>query len=282
MPFLQKLSEGIQQSKSCLCVGLDPNIMRIPDSIKNKHSKPDQQVLHFLKQVIDSTASTCVAYKPNLAFFEALGPTGLAVFKEVIDYIPREKIVIADGKRGDISSSAEHYAKAYFEQFDVDAVTINPLMGFEALEPFLKFPDKAVFVLALTSNPGADDFLSQPFKDKNMMAEYITDRLASYKEKFTTHVGLVTGATQPDKLKPVIQNCPNATLLLPGVGTQGGSIESLAPVLKNHSGFPLVNSSRGILYAGQHADDWEKAVQEKATELKEALQPLIKHSSLSD
>ncbi len=274
MSFLQKLSQEIQKTNSCLCVGLDPNIKRIPDAVKNVHSEQDQQVLHFLKQVIDSTSQNCAAYKPNLAFFEALGPSGLAVFKEITDYIPSGKIIIADVKRGDISSSAEHYAKAYFEQFNVDAVTINPLMGLEAVEPFLQYPGKAVFVLALTSNPGADDFLCRPFQGRNLMAEYITEKLADYQEKFETHLGLVTGATQPDKLASVIQNCQDSALLIPGIGAQGGSIESLVPVLKNHAGIPLVNSSRSILYAGQHADDWTQTVKNKALETKNALQPI--------
>lgn len=281
MPFLQKLSQGIKKTESCLCIGLDPNVMRIPDAIKKEHSKPDQQVLHFLKQVIGRTSHTCVAYKPNLAFFEALGPAGLAVFKEIVDYIPREKIILADAKRGDIASSAEHYARAYFEQFDVDAMTVNPLMGFETLEPFLQYPEKAVFVLTLTSNPGADDFLSQAFNGKNSIAEYITEKLADYQKKFAAHIGLVVGATQPDKLTSVIQNCPEATLLLPGIGAQGGSVESLVPALKNHPGIPLVNSSRSILYAGQHADDWEQTVANKALELKKALQPLIGHRTFA-
>jgi orotidine-5'-phosphate decarboxylase len=277
MSFLQKLSQGIQKTDSCLCVGLDPNIKRIPDAVKNEHSEQGQQVLHFLKQVIDSTSRTCAAYKPNLAFFEALGPTGLAVFKEIVDYIPSGKIIIADVKRGDIASSAEHYAKAYFEKFDVDAVTINPLMGLEALEPFLQYPGKAVFALVLTSNPGAEDFLCRPFQGRNLMAEYITEKLADYHEKFESHIGLVTGATQPDKLSAVIQNYQEAALLIPGIGAQGGSIESLLPVLKNHEGIPLVNSSRSILYAGQHAEDWTQAVKNKAAETKKALQPITQN-----
>ncbi len=274
MPILQKLSQEIQKSKSCLCIGLDPNIIRIPDAVKSKHTKPDQQVLHFLKQVIDSTSHTCAAYKPNLAFFEALGPSGLAIFKEIVDYIPSEKIIIADAKRGDIASSAEHYAKAYFEQFEVDAMTINPIMGFETLEPFLQYPDKAVFVLAMTSNSGANDFLCRPFEGQPSMAEQIAEKLAGLNEKFSAHIGLVVGATKANQLSSVIGKHPKAALLIPGIGTQGGSIDPLVPVLKNHPGIPLINSSRSILYAGQLADNWKQQVENKAIEFKKALQPL--------
>lgn len=274
MTFLQKLEEAVRQSDSTLCVGLDPNLKRIPTPLKKEYPDPDKQVYHFLKQVIDNTSDHCAAYKPNLGFFEALGATGLQVFNEVIEHIPDDKVIIADAKRGDISSTAEHYAEAYFNQFDVDAVTLNPLMGFETLDPFLNHPEKAVFVLTLTSNPGAEDFLKKTFGVHDSMAAYIAEVLAGYDKKHATHIGMVVGATQAKILQPVIGNHPNGALLIPGIGAQGGSINELATALEQHSGIPLVSSSRSILYAGQNSSNWKKAVGKKASEFKNALQPL--------
>lgn len=275
MTFIQKLEEAIQSASSCLCVGLDPNLQRIPDPVKATHSTNEEQVLAFLKAVIDVTAPHCAAYKPNLGFFEALGASGLEVFGEIINYIPDDKIIIADAKRGDISSTAEHYAQAYFEEFNVDAVTLNPLMGFETLEPFMHYPQKGVYVLTLTSNPGADDFLNHPFGDYPTMAEYIAAHLADWDQKHATHVGMVIGATQPAGITDLIHRHPASALLIPGVGTQGGSVDALKDALADHQGPALVNSSRSILYAGHHADNWEEAVAEQAATYRTALKPIL-------
>ncbi len=274
MAFLQKLRLAVETSGSCLCVGLDPYVERIPAGITDKYTDPPEQVLHFLKEVINVTGDHCAAYKPNLGFFEALGAPGLEVFKEVVETIPDDKIIIADAKRGDISSTAEHYAKAYFEQFDVDAITLNPLMGFETLDPFRHDPQKAVFVLTLTSNPGADDFLTQPFKHYPSTSEYIAEELAVCQKASDTHIGMVIGATKPESITPIIQHYPEASLLIPGVGAQGGAVEPLASALENHRGVSLINSSRRILYAGGQEDNWQEAVADKALQLKNALQPL--------
>lgn len=274
MTFLQKLEEAVKAADSCLCVGLDPNLKRIPDSVKETYKTPEDQVYHFLKQVIEVTADHCAAYKPNLGFFEALGSKGLVVFQKILEEIPDDKVVIADAKRGDISSTAEHYAQAYFKTFDVDAITINPLMGFETLDPFLQYPQKGVYALTLTSNPGADDFLTQPFGEFDSMAAYIADTLANYNEKYATHIGMVIGATQPENMASVISCHPQGALLIPGIGAQGGSVETLVSALENHRELPLVNSSRSILYAGQHAGDWQQAVGDKVIEFKTKLQPI--------
>lgn len=274
MTFLQKLEEAITAANSCLCIGLDPNQKRIPDSIKEAYETPEDQVFHFLRQVIEVTSNHCAAYKPNLGFFEALGSKGLIIFQKILDEIPDDKIVIADAKRGDISSTAEHYAQAYFKSFDVDAITINPLMGFETLDPFLQYPQKGVYVLTLTSNSGADDFLTHPFGKYDSMAAYIADMLADYNEKYATHVGMVIGATQSENMTSIINHHPDGALLIPGIGAQGGSIDELVSALENHQGLPLINSSRSILYAGQHADNWQQAVGDKTIEFKTKLQPI--------
>lgn len=271
MNYTDRLKQSIQNSGSCLCVGLDPDLDRIPDSIKNEFSSKPEQVVNFLKSVIDHTQNHCAAYKPNLGFFEALGGEGLNTFQEVLSYIPSDKIIVADVKRGDISSTAEHYAKAYFENFDVDAITINPLMGFESLEPFLDYPGKGIYTLALTSNPGANDFLLKPFEGYTTMAAYIADKLAGIQQNHATHLGMVIGATKTERMDEVIRLHPKASLLIPGIGTQGGTVEELQQSLRNHPGVPLINSSRSILYAGEQKANWKQAIHDKSEELKRAL-----------
>ncbi len=276
MIFTQKLSKAVRGAGSNLCIGLDPNLERLPEKIKQKYSQSEEQVFHFLKRVIEVTSPHCAAFKPNLAFFEALGAAGLEVFQEVIKIIPNEKVVIADAKRGDINSTAEHYARAYFEKFDVDAVTLNPLMGFETLEPFLNYHEKSIFVLTLTSNSGAADFLMKPFSGKKSMAGYIAERLKLINEESQAHIGMVVGATKPNDVEPVIGHHPEAALLIPGMGAQGGTVKEFKRALKNHQGVPLFNSSRSILYAGEQSKDWEKAVEKQASKSKEELNSILK------
>lgn len=277
MNYTEKLLKALQTNQSCLCVGLDPDLSRIPDSIKQQGSGKPVQVVSFLKKVIDSTRDHCAAYKPNLGFFEALGAPGLEVFQQIIDYIPDDKVVIADVKRGDISSTATHYAKAYFEVFDADAVTINPLMGFETLDPFLMYPDKGIYTLTLTSNTGAKDFLMQNFMGQSSMAVFISKKLREIQKMHQTHLGMVIGATKAGSMAEVIKNHPEGSLLIPGIGAQGGSITDLQNALKKHKGMPLINSSRGIIYAGEGTENWQQAVREKSKELKEALYPITRN-----
>lgn len=276
MTFTQKLTEAVRETDSYLCTGLDPNLERVPKIIKKQYSQPDEQVFHFLKRVIEITSPHCAAFKPNMAFFEALGGVGLEVFEEVIKCIPDQKIIIADAKRGDISTTAEHYARAYFEEFNVDALTLNPLMGFETLEPFLEYPEKGIFVLTLASNPGAADFLMKPFAEQASMAAYIAQKCVSINNPNAAHVGMVVGATKPYKIKSVIRHHPGAALLIPGMGAQGGSISEFKKVLEAHQGISLFNSSRSILYAGEQANDWGKAVEKQTTELKSQLNSIFK------
>lgn len=271
MDFTERLKLAVRNADSCLCVGLDPNLDRIPESIRNESKSKPEQVVSFLKTVIDHTRDYCAAYKPNLGFFEALGVSGLEVFQEVISYIPDSKIVVADIKRGDISTTAEHYAKAYFEKFDVDAITINPLMGFESLEPFLDYPGKGVYTLTLTSNPGARDFLMKPFEGYSTMAAYIAHNLSELQQDHPTHLGMVIGATKATQMDEVIKKHANAALLIPGIGAQGGSVKELQGSLAKHAGIPLINSSRSILYAGEHTQNWEEAVRNKSQQFKIAL-----------
>ncbi|HLR33502.1 MAG TPA: orotidine-5'-phosphate decarboxylase, partial [Fodinibius sp.] len=205
---------------------------------------------------------------------EALGPDGWDLFAEILHYLPNDKIIIADAKRGDISSPAEHYAKAFFKKFAIDAITLNPLMGFETLDPFLSNPDKAVYTLTLTSNPGASDILLQQLADGRTIAGYIAQKLAQKQEESPSAIGMVVGATKASQLHSVISHFHDAPLLIPGIGTQGGSTRALATALKGHKGIPLVNSSRSIIYAGNGNQDWEKNVAESAKELNTQLAPI--------
>jgi len=271
MTFTQKLQSAVTSSNSVLCVGLDPNLSLLPKSIKAQFSEPEDQIINFCKNVIDHTRESCAAYKPNLAFFEALGASGLEVFHEVIAYIPNDRVVISDAKRGDINTTAEHYKKSFFDQFHVDAITLNPLMGFETLDAFTKDETKGIYVLALTSNPGANDFLKKPFEGFDMMAQYIASELSKRSEHSKAHLGMVIGATQADLSKSVTDLHKKASLLIPGIGAQGGSVDELAKALNEHEGIPLINSSRGIIYAGSDHENWTEHVAHQAQQTKEKL-----------
>jgi len=271
MTFTQKLEASVTASQSTVCVGLDPNLDLLPQTVKELDLPDHNKVEYFLKRVIDVTHEHCAAYKPNLGFFEALGPVGWDVFQEILNHIPDEKIIIADAKRGDISSTAEHYAKAFFEKFDVDAVTLNPLMGFETLDPFLNNRSKAVYVLTLTSNPGAKDILLQELASGETMSSYISQQLQAKQQSSNTSIGMVVGATQAKDLQPVIRHFNASPLLIPGVGKQGGNIRELANALESHQGIPLINSSRSIIYAGADSENWEQSVAKAAQNLKTKL-----------
>lgn len=274
MTYNEKLHASVIDAQSTLCVGLDPNLSLLPKDVKQGDGSPADRVELFLKRVIDVTIDHCSAYKPNLGFFEALGPSGWDCFQEILDYIPDNKVIVADAKRGDISSTAEHYAKAFFEYFDVDAVTLNPLMGFETLDPFIKDPSKGIYVLALTSNPGAEDLLLRKISGGQTIATYLAERLSVVQDNTDTAVGMVVGATKAADLQPVISKLPESPLLIPGIGAQGGSIAKLAKAIASHKGIPLVNSSRSIIYAGNDKENWEQAVAKSASEMKESLRSI--------
>lgn len=274
MTYLEKLQHSVLEADSTLCVGLDPNLELLPRVITEAVDQQEEQVLQFCKAVIDHTAEYCAAFKPNLAFFEALGAHGFRVLHEVIAHIPEGKIVIADAKRGDISSTAEHYKKTFFDQFKVDAVTLNPLMGFETLDAFSADESKGLYILTLTSNPGAADFFKKPFDGFDSLSEYIAHSLFERSVEVEAHYGMVIGATQSDIAAPVIRHHSTASLLIPGIGAQGGSVEQLASLLEEHEGIPLINSSRGIIYAGSEHDNWADHVSRKAKETKDLLKPV--------
>lgn len=276
MSFLQKLARAVTENQSCLCVGLDPNLDLLPSAVQELDKTDVQKVEFFLNKVIDATQDHCAAYKPNLGFFEALGSEGWELFQRILTELPSDKIIIADAKRGDISSTAEHYSKAFFEQTNVDAITLNPLMGFETLDPFLQDEDKGIYTLTLTSNPGAKDLLLQKLASGQTISSYIAQQLSHKQETSKAAIGMVVGATKAPDLQPVITQFSAAPLLIPGVGKQGGSISALADALDNHLGVPLINSSRSIIYAGSHEPNWEQAVAQSAENLNQQLMAITK------
>ena len=279
MGFDKKLAEAVSEAGNYLCIGLDPDPQRIPDfpGLGVESGTEPDKIKQFCQALIESTQQYCCAYKPNLAFFEALGPKGLKVFHEVCQAIPDNKIVIADAKRGDIGHTAGKYAEAFFDRFNVDALTLNPLMGMDTLSPYLSRPEKALFVLALTSNTGASDFLMQSSGDFPMLASYIAHKLHVQQKTSDTRLGMVVGATQANLAAEVLSQYPDAPLLIPGIGAQGGSIEQLKKLLKNHKGQPLVSVSRSIMYAGEQQgartfDNYIAHAAEQASRLANQLQ----------
>lgn len=284
MDFHKKLLTSASQSGSVLCVGLDPDPQRFPAAIARTEDSDEQKTLQFCRDVVRLTRDMAAAYKLNIAFFEALGASAYHVVDRVLQTIPEEKIVIADVKRGDVPHTAERFSSAYFDRFGFDAVTLSPLMGFETLKPFLSNREKGVYVLALTSNPGADDFLLKPFADRPTMAIHIAGTLQSMARTSAADIGMVIGATRDQDAEAVIRSFPHAPLLIPGIGSQGGSVDRLIHLLRNHRGMPLINVGRAILYPWEKtpppvssSHEWGKDVQQAAIHYHQLLKPVLQH-----
>ncbi|MCG2587578.1 orotidine-5'-phosphate decarboxylase [Rhodohalobacter sulfatireducens] len=276
MTFTEKLRRAVSGSNSVLCVGLDPVPGLIPKPLADKFSNSPDLVLEFCTRVIEATKNHVCAFKPNTAFFEALGSRGWEILDQTVQQIPKEKIVIADAKRGDIGNTAAQYKKAFFDDLNADAITLNALMGMDTLDPFIDDDAKAAYILTMTSNRGSADFLQRRFEGRMSLGEYIAEELEKKQDKSKTHLGMVVGATQIESIGPVINVNPEAHLLIPGIGKQGGSVEALQMVLEGHIGIPVINSSRSILYAGSDHEDWEEIIEQKASEMKMSLQELTK------
>lgn len=249
----QELFAQIQEKRSYLCVGLDTDFARIP-----KHLLAyDDPIFEFNKQIIDATKDLCVAYKPNLAFYEAEGLRGWQALEKTIQYIPKEHFIIADAKRGDIGNTSRLYARAFFETLDADAVTVAPYMGADSVTPFLGFPGKWVILLALTSNPGSKDFQFTYQENGKTLYENVINTSMTWGT--ADEMMFVIGATHPEKFKEIRAVAPEHFFLVPGVGTQGGELESISKYgMNEHCGL-LVNSSRGIIFAGEGEDFAAKA-----------------------
>jgi len=240
----EELIYQIKTKKSFLCIGLDTDINRIPNYLLNY----EDPVFEFNKKIIDSTKDLCVAYKPNIAFYESLGVKGWVSLQKTLDYIPNDIFTIADAKRGDIGNTSKMYAKTFLENFDFDAVTVNPYMGYDSVTPFFKFKNRWVVLLALTSNKGGLDF--QNIKDVNGVQLFKNVIEISKQWGDNKNTMYVVGATRAEQLNDVRNIIPDHFLLVPGVGVQGGNLKDVAKYGMNNDCGILVNSSRGIIYAG--------------------------------
>lgn len=243
-----ELISQIQRKKSFLCVGLDTDIHKIPEHLKDM----DDPVFEFNKAVIDATSDLCVSYKPNLAFYECLGPKGWLSLEKTMDYIPKDIFTIADAKRGDIGNTSKMYAKTYFEYFDFDAVTVAPYMGADSVTPFLEFVDKWVILLGLTSNAGSQDF--QQTIDVNGMHLYEKVIRKAQEWGNPDNLMYVIGATHPEAFSTIRDMAQDYFFLVPGVGAQGGDLDAVVTHGRNQDLGLLVNSSREIIYAGSGID----------------------------
>ena len=263
-----ELFSQIQKKSSFLCVGLDADLAKIPTHLK---SDPDP-IFSFCKEIIEETADYAVAYKPNIAFFEALGPQGWETLEKVNELIPEEIFTIADAKRGDIGNTSKLYAKAFFEKMDFDSVTVAPYMGADSVTPFLEFEDKWVILLALTSNVGSMDF--QLIKDENGKPLYQTVLEKSQEWGTPENLMYVVGATRGELIGEVRKVVPDNFFLVPGVGAQGGSLADVAKYGMNSICGLLVNSSRGIIYASGEKD-FGKAARQEAMKLQQEMETLL-------
>jgi orotidine-5'-phosphate decarboxylase len=256
MGFRDKLNAAIKKNDSRVCIGLDPDPEKIPPCLK----KNQLAILEFNKAIIEQTADIVCAYKPNMAFYEALGFSGIQALKNTIDMIPSDIPVILDAKRGDIGNTSARYAHEIFEIFGADATTLSPYMGFDSIEPFLKYQDRTSFVLCLTSNKGSVDFQKQKLKpDGKFLYEIVAQKCSEWNT--SGNIGLVIGATDSDELRRIREICPDMILLIPGVGAQGGSLEKSVKYGLTPKGEIIINSSRDIIYASADADFAKKARQ---------------------
>jgi len=252
----QELVENIRRKGSFLCVGLDTDTKKIPQHLL----KEPEPVFAFNKAIIDATAAHCVAYKPNLAFYESLGTEGWVALEKTIRYIRAnypDQFIIADAKRGDIGNTSQMYARSFFEHLDVDAITVAPYMGRDSVTPFLGYAGKWVILLALTSNPGSQDFQLTEDREGNRLFEKVIT--TSRQWAGPDEMMYVVGATRGDMFADIRRVAPHHFLLVPGVGAQGGSLEEVARHGMTDDCGLLVNSSRGIIYASSRADFAEAA-----------------------
>jgi orotidine-5'-phosphate decarboxylase len=263
----KELIEQIKQKQSFLCVGLDTDLKKIP-----QHLLTDEDpIFAFNRAIIDATAPYCVSYKPNLAFYEAFGVKGLMAFEKTIKYLKQHypnHFIIADAKRGDIGNTSAMYARTFFEEYDVDSLTVAPYMGEDSVTPFLGYEGKWVILLALTSNKGSHDFQLTESPDGERLFEKVLRR--SQQWATDEQMMYVVGATQGQMFEDIRRIAPTHFLLVPGVGAQGGSLQEVCKYGMIRDCGLLVNSSRGIIYASQGEDFAEVAAQ-KARELQEQM-----------
>ncbi|RVU90346.1 orotidine-5'-phosphate decarboxylase [Flavobacterium columnare] len=273
----QQLIHQIQEKKSFLCIGLDVDLDKIPQHLLTT----EDPVFEFNKAIIDATQDICVAYKPNIAFFEAYGIKGWISLEKTIQYINKnypQIFTIADAKRGDIGNTSSMYAKAFFEDLKFDSVTVAPYMGKDSVEPFLAFKDKHTIMLALTSNEGAFDFQTLNVNGKELYKQVIE---TSKNWKNSKNLMYVVGATKAEYFQEIRKIIPDSFLLVPGVGAQGGSLQEVCKYGMNSNVGLLVNSSRGIIYASKDKDFALKSREEALKLQNEMKEILISNPTLN-
>jgi len=271
MAFSERLRRIQTQKETVLCIGLDPVPSRLPTPLRDGRLVTDA-VRAFCSDVIEATAPYASAFKPNLAFFEALGPAGLTVLHQVLAAVPDHCLVVADAKRGDIGHSARFYARALYDELDAEACTVSPYLGADSITPFLEYEDRCTFVLTRTSNESAEAIQEDCTCDGVPLYRHVARRVRAWNSDVAGTAGLVVGATTPDALRGLREECPSLPFLIPGVGAQGGDPSTVVETAQTDTGPILVNSSRSILYASE-SEDYEAAAAEAARTLRNTLQP---------
>ena len=269
----QEIIRQIKSKRSFLCIGLDSDIQKIPIHLLEL----EDPIFEFNKQIIDATKDLCVAYKPNIAFYESMGVSGWNSLQKTLDYIPKNIFTIADAKRGDIGNTSDMYAKTFFKNMNFDSLTVSPYMGCDSVKPFLEFENKWVIILAITSNKGGLDF--QNFEDKSgkKMFEQVLETSKTWGND--DNIMYVVGASRAEQLKEIRQLIPNHFLLIPGVGVQGGNLCDVVKYGMISDCGLLVNSSRGIIYASSSIEFAEKA-REESQKLQHKMEFLLQEKEI--
>jgi len=258
----------IKKKESFLCVGLDPDLNKIPKYLL----KTEDPIFEFNKAIIDATKDYCIAYKPNIAFYECLGVKGWESLRKTLEYIPKDIFTIADAKRGDIGNTSKMYASTFFDNLNFDSITVNPYMGKDSVVPYYDFKNKWVILLGLTSNEGAKDFQFLKLENEKAVFESVIKKTSEWGTEENTMY--VVGATRGDLLKKIRTIIPNSFLLVPGVGSQGGSLQDVVDNCWIDDCGLIINSSRGIIYAGSDVDFAEKSKAE-AIKLKHEMRKIL-------
>ena len=264
----QELFEQILLKKSFLCIGLDSDISRLPKHLLQY----EDPVYEFNRQIVEATRDLCVAYKPNIAFYEPLGAKGWRSLEKTLQLIPENIFTIADAKRGDIGNTSKQYAKAFFETYDFDAITIAPYMGEDSVKPFLDFTNKWVILLALTSNRGSNDFQFTRQEGGEPLFEKVMRKAQTWASP--EKLMFVTGATHPEKFEEIRKITPDNFLLVPGIGAQGGNLQAVCRYGLNDQVGLLVNSSRGIIFAGD-GEDFAMEAREAAMKIQQEMAQVL-------
>ena len=273
--FRALLDGAHRANESLLCVGLDPELSRLPEPLRSE-ADVTRAIVAFNAGIIEATSELVYAYKPNLAFYMAHGVPGLLALEETRRLIPRHIPALLDAKVGDLANTSVAYAAGYFDAWDFDAVTVNPYMGEDSLAPYLSRGDRGIFVLCKTSNPGSGDLQDiavHTATGNQPLYLTVADRVAEWTERWPATLGLVVGSTWPGQLAEIRERCPVQPILLPGIGAQGGEIAGSVQVGLDATGSGLLlSASRSVIFAGEHAgDDWVSEVRQAALHLRDEI-----------